>query len=104
MAPAGPLVVGRKGNADVAVVEDRIMLAVSLLDLVQGLRDQESAHAVSGHEGEAGLEEIQTTERRELVEHRSEEHTSELQSLMRSTSAVFCLQKNYTFVLHIICH
>src|SRR3546814_7613548 len=71
-APAGPLVVGRKGNADVAVVEDRIMLAVSLLDLVQGLRDQESAHAVSGHEGEAGLEEIQTTERRELVEHHQE--------------------------------
>src|SRR3546814_6213028 len=48
------------------------MLAVSLLDLVQGLRDQESAHAVSGHEGEAGLEEIQTTERRELVEHHQE--------------------------------
>src|SRR3546814_15798348 len=68
MAPAGRLVVGRKGNADVAVVEDRIMLAVSLLDLGQGLRDQESAPAVSGHEGDAGLEEIQTTERRELVE------------------------------------
>src|SRR3546814_1739787 len=27
---------------------------------------------------------------------RSEEHTSELQSLMRSSSAVFCLQKNKT--------
>src|SRR3546814_4604124 len=51
-APAGPLVVGRKGNADVAVVEDRIMLAVRL---------------------------------------RSEEHTSELQSLIRNSYAVFCL-------------
>src|SRR3546814_7485421 len=28
------------------------------------------------------------------VEQRSEEHTSELQSLMRISSAVFCLQKN----------
>src|SRR3546814_4996899 len=29
----------------------------------------------------------------EFVEHRSEEHTSELQSLMRISYAVFCLQK-----------
>src|SRR3546814_1525863 len=29
----------------------------------------------------------------EMVEHRSEEHTSELQSLMRISYAVFCLQK-----------
>src|SRR3546814_3022050 len=31
---------------------------------------------------------------RGLAEHRSEEHTSELQSLMRITYAVFCLQTN----------
>src|SRR3546814_10746638 len=30
---------------------------------------------------------------RRLVERRSEEHTSELQSLMRISSAVFCLKK-----------
>src|SRR3546814_19774023 len=36
------------------------------------------AHRVLGHRGEVGLE-------------RSEEHTSELQSLMRNSSAVFCL-------------
>src|SRR3546814_8009966 len=39
-------------------------------------------------------------ERREVqlpgVEPRSEEHTSELQSLMRSSYAVFCLQKKNT--------
>src|SRR3546814_5952388 len=29
-----------------------------------------------------------------LAEHRSEEHTSELQSLMRIPYAVFCLKKN----------
>src|SRR3546814_9000593 len=32
--------------------------------------------------------------RHRLVRRRSEEHTSELQSLMRSSYAVFCLQKN----------
>src|SRR3546814_2403457 len=30
---------------------------------------------------------------------RSEEHTSELQSLMRNTYAVFCLQKKYKHIL-----
>src|SRR3546814_4527746 len=32
----------------------------------------------------------------DVFEHRSEEHTSELQSLMRSSYAVFCLKKNIT--------
>src|SRR3546814_6978808 len=31
-----------------------------------------------------------------LTGHRSEEHTSELQSLMRISSAVFCLNKKHT--------
>src|SRR3546814_6883908 len=33
-------------------------------------------------------------------EHRSEEHTSELQSLMRISYAVFCLKKKKTTTLH----
>src|SRR3546814_6345500 len=33
---------------------------------------------------------------------RSEEHTSELQSLMRISYAVFCLKKNSTYNTHII--
>src|SRR3546814_10519318 len=37
-----------------------------------------------------------TPVRPELVEGRSEEHTSELQSLMRSSYAVFCLKKKIT--------
>ena len=32
-----PFVVGRKAHADMAVVEDRVVLAVGLLDLVQRL-------------------------------------------------------------------
>src|SRR3546814_2525276 len=35
---------------------------------------------------------------------RSEEHTSELQSLMRISYAVFCLKKNKKLILHTIDH
>src|SRR3546814_5092540 len=35
---------------------------------------------------------IDRRERREQAVHRSEDHTSELQSLMRTTYAVFCLK------------
>src|SRR3546814_8486496 len=35
---------------------------------------------------------------------RSEEHTSELQSLMRISYAVFCLQKNMTQYPHLMSH
>src|SRR3546814_1706134 len=34
------------------------------------------------------------------VSHRSEEHTSELQSLMRISYAVFCLNKKKVHILH----
>src|SRR3546814_5830538 len=37
---------------------------------------------------------ISRVERRRLTSRRSEEHTSELQSLMRTSYAVFCLKKN----------
>src|SRR3546814_9329137 len=33
-----------------------------------------------------------------MVQHRSEEHTSELQSLMRISYAVFCLKKKYIYI------
>src|SRR3546814_5195393 len=35
---------------------------------------------------------------RRLLENRSEEHTSELQSLMRTSYAVFCLKKKNTHI------
>src|SRR3546814_7495299 len=35
-----------------------------------------------------------------LIHARSEEHTSELQSLMRISYAVFCLKKNHTHHIH----
>src|SRR3546814_16185684 len=64
-----PLVIGRKGDADMAVVEDGVVLAIGLLDLIEALRDQEGAHAIASEKGEARLEEIQSAERRKLVKH-----------------------------------
>ena len=64
-----PLVVGGEAHAHMAIVEDRVVLAVGLLDLVQRLGDQEALQAVARHEGERALEEVEPAERRELVEH-----------------------------------
>ena len=55
-----------------AIVEDRIVLAIGLDDLVQRLGDEDGAHAVAGHERERGLEEVEPPQRRELVEHQQE--------------------------------
>src|SRR3546814_4216403 len=49
--------------------------------------------AVTGLRGELKGSRISLTERAYLLELRSEEHTSELQSLMRISYAVFCLKK-----------
>src|SRR3546814_2686877 len=50
--------------------------------------------AALGHAQHLALERQQTAvEAVELVDERSEEHTSELQSLMRISYAVFCLKK-----------
>src|SRR3546814_4080898 len=47
----------------------------------------------AGREAEAGQRPIEHHDPRPLHPPRSEEHTSELQSLMRISYAVFCLQK-----------
>ena len=52
-----------------AVVEDRVVGAVCLLDLVEALRDQEALDLVASHEGQRRLEEVEPAFRRELVEH-----------------------------------
>src|SRR3546814_8921412 len=52
-----------------AVVEDGVVLAIGLLDLIEALRDQEGAHAIASEKGEARLVEIQSAERWKLVKH-----------------------------------
>src|SRR3546814_2459625 len=59
-------------------------------------RDTEQ-HQHAGDEGRRGIdEEPAFFARRRLERLRSEEHTSELQSLMRISYAVFCLKKKNT--------
>src|SRR3546814_6314855 len=62
-----------------------------------GERDR-AAHAVEGEALGEQVAEVQQQPARQLgdaeqAQHRSEEHTSELQSLMRNSYAVFCLKK-----------
>jgi len=52
-----------------AVVENSVVLAVRFRNLIQALRDEIRANAVSGHEGQGRLKEIEPPKRRELVEH-----------------------------------
>src|SRR3546814_4647960 len=65
-------------------------------DLLRDQPDQEhdyrSAEQQCAHVGEAALH-SECVPVVAKADHRSEEHTSELQSLMRSSYAVFCLKK-----------
>src|SRR5262249_22551280 len=64
-----PFVVGREADPDMAIVQDRVVFPISLLDLIEALRDQEGADAVAGLERKRRLEEIQPPECWKLVEH-----------------------------------
>src|SRR3546814_12241288 len=63
-ALGGAFVVRRKRHADVAVIEDGMVLRIRLVDLVERLRDEATADAVAGSEGQRSLEEFQTPQRR----------------------------------------
>src|SRR3546814_5391834 len=55
--------------------------------------DQHDAHALAVVEADRfGLGEADAVETPDVALHRSEEHTSELQSLMRNSYAVFCVK------------
>src|SRR3546814_1235528 len=60
---------------------------------LQGARDRRRGQ---GQDMDVGLQPLQPF----LVNDRSEEHTSELQSLMRISYAVFCLKKTMSFSTH----
>ncbi|MOA00105.1 hypothetical protein D3C78_1194530 [compost metagenome] len=71
-ALGGALVVGGEGHPHMAVVEDRVVLAVGLVDLVERLRDEEGAQPITGHKSQGRLEEVQPPQRGELVEHQQQ--------------------------------
>src|SRR3546814_10191073 len=91
---AGDLVLGVSGLAlgvGLAAAHDRRHARLEdgvhlLVHVVVGLAEQLPALAVAADD----------VRHVELGQHRSEEHTSELQSLMRISYAVFCLKKKNT--------
>src|SRR3546814_988836 len=74
-------------------LEERDLPTRQLVDL--GLVDVDSQHVVTkfGHTHCVGRPQVSRSEHVHLHVLRSEEHTSELQSLMRISYAVFCLKK-----------
>src|SRR5581483_1054604 len=61
-------VVGGEGDADAAVVDDGVRGAVSLLELVQALSDEQALDPITTNECEGGLEEVEPAEAGKLVE------------------------------------
>ena len=65
-------VIGRECDAHMAIVEDRIARPIGFFDLIERLGDQEGAQAVTGHESQGALEEVEPAERGKLVEHQQD--------------------------------
>src|SRR3546814_1599467 len=88
-----------RAHAAVAEIVDIVDLALAVLQVHERLDDREDIlgaqrrHRILGVEIEAHVQ-FDAAHRRQIVAvGRSEEHTSELQSLMRISYAVFCLKK-----------
>src|SRR3546814_3839677 len=74
-------------------LDDQPVRAEALFDLFQDLYREGLGHAVRRNVGRLGGAAHQGAFARRRGDRRSEEHTSELQSLMRISYAVFCLKK-----------
>src|SRR5690606_25796434 len=68
----GALVVGGEGHPYMAVVENGVVDAVGLVNLVEALGDQETANAVARHKGECRLEKVQPAQCGKLVQHQQQ--------------------------------
>src|SRR3546814_3380663 len=89
-APTGPLWSQKQAIAYEVALE-------AINDVIAGYSEQialEQTHPAPNTARIAWLE--MRTDQAVSVHHRSEEHTSELQSLMRLSYAVFCLKKKTT--------
>ncbi len=69
------LVICRERHPDMTIVEDRIRGAISLFDLIEGLRDQEGLEAIACHIGERAFEEVEAPKGRKLVQHEQDTPT-----------------------------
>src|SRR5262249_60762494 len=71
-ALGGALVVGRETYPHMAVIEDRVVGAISLLDLIERMGDQETLQVVARHESERRFEEVEAAEGGKFVEHQQD--------------------------------
>src|SRR3546814_5941314 len=88
------------GVAEFAQVEIIVHfgLASFVAALLHPATEQELGLEPSGKGDVVGCPELQVKGQRQVFRFRSEEHTSELQSLMRISYAVFCLKKKNTIL------
>src|SRR3546814_3525772 len=84
-----------RGEIDCAagVVEHRVGLGLEVVHEAEGLRRLLHQAALDGAGTAVGAQAHHREVYAAAVRPRSEEHTSELQSLMRTSYAVFCLKK-----------
>src|SRR3546814_1849840 len=74
---------------DGTALEDVLVAGTAEIALAKGGADHRRLH-------DRGVEEVAAEHHEACLFHRSEEHTSELQSLMRISYAVFCVKKKKT--------
>ena len=67
-----PLVIGRKTHPDMAIVEDGIIGAIGLFDLVERLRNEEGLQPIARHESQGAFEKVQTPQSREFIQHQQD--------------------------------
>src|SRR3546814_5957485 len=84
-------------RADVSVPPDEIWMLVQICSQGEGVRLASLADQFSISRRKLQIVAKRLVDRNLLI--RSEEHTSELQSLMRNSYAVFCLKKKNTQII-----
>lgn len=65
----GPFIIGGEADPHMAVIEDRVVLTVGFLDLIQALGDQESLDAIAPHEREGAFKEVEPSECGKFIQH-----------------------------------
>src|SRR3546814_2541342 len=94
---AGTQAAARPEGAEVLVAEDRGVARARLPEVrAEGPGDQAAARHQAALRADQGSQPLHHDGGRPAPDVRSEEHTSELQSLMRISYAVFCLKKKKT--------
>src|SRR3546814_18738832 len=63
-------IVGREGDADMAIVKNGIVLSIGLLDLVEALGDEEGLDPIASHAAACAVKEIAPHELRNFLEHK----------------------------------